>query len=126
LPSIFWNGESNCGIRYGGSGATSVIVQGSEALRSGPGGFAYMNYPTTTGGNANLYMHTTDVIYKMTSARKRKRDIRSLGEEEVNEWFDQLQPRWFKAKPEFVMPDADPEREIIGFIADEVAEVTPA
>lgn len=132
-PSLTFQGDTNTGIYRYGANAIGFALGGTYRARlasqvAGTGGAAgytlYLpNMPTTTGGSAQIYRHTDGSLYRMISKRAAKRDIRPLGP--VGEWFDRLRPVVFRSKPEHVPPGVDPDLDIVGFIAEDVDEVSP-
>jgi hypothetical protein len=95
--------------------------QTTEFLRvAGSGTIQYLSAPSTTLP-ANMYIDASHVIYSTTSARRFKKDIRTLKARKAREVVQHLRPVTFRSRCEL----DDPNRDIYGLIAEEVAEVDP-
>ena len=82
-------------------------------------------YARTAGGSANVGVNSSGTLYRISSSKRYKHDIRDLGLEEARKLLD-IRPRTFKYNDDF-LPEDDERRgmEVPGFISEEVAEKIP-
>lgn len=123
-PPLAFSNDLDTGLlrsTSSGQDALFLIAGGDWYLRGRTdGAMQYPRHPTIASA-ANVHMSTSGWIYRSTSSGDIKRDVETLNESVI----DSLRPVTFKAKPEHVAEDDDPEKEFVGFIAEEVAEADP-
>jgi hypothetical protein len=101
------------------TGASAV-----ERMRIGSNGFINLGtftYNNTTTNLPNLFIDTTGGIYRSTTSSERNKDNISDWKGSGLDVILALKPRTFNYKPEYYKY---PEEEILGLIAEEVAEVS--
>lgn len=76
----------------------------------------------TTGAGANMFITTNGAMQRSTSARRYKTDIGRLDGELAEELVLGIEPVIYRSNPETNETD-HPEREWVGIIADQVAEL---
>ena len=82
-------------------------------------------YSRTAGGSANVGVNQYGTIYRISSSRRYKHDIKDLALEEAKKLLD-LKPRTFKYNDDFLTPDDEKVgQDVPGFISEEVAEQMP-
>lgn len=82
-------------------------------------------YSRTAGGSANVGVNQYGTIYRISSSRRYKHDIKDLTLEEAKKLLD-LKPRTFKYNDDFLAPDDEKVgQDVPGFISEEVEEQMP-
>ena len=79
-------------------------------------------YRRTSGGSANVGVNSSGLLYRISSSRRYKHDIKDLPLEEAKKLLN-LKPRTFKYNDDFLTPDDERVgKDVPGFISEEVAE----
>lgn len=82
-------------------------------------------YSRTAGGSANVGVNQYGTIYRVSSSRRYKHDIKDLTLEEARKLLD-IKPRTFKYNDDFLTPDDEKAgKDVPGFISEEVSEQMP-
>ena len=82
-------------------------------------------YSRTAGGSANVGVNQYGTIYRISSSRRYKHDIKDLTLEEARKLLD-IKPRTFKYNDDFLTPDDEKVgQDVPGFISEEVEEQLP-
>lgn len=82
-------------------------------------------YSRTAGGSANVGVNQYGTIYRVSSSRRYKHDIKDLPLEEARKLLD-IKPRTFKYNDDFLTPDDEKAgKDVPGFISEEVSEQMP-
>ena len=82
-------------------------------------------YSRTAGGSANVGINQYGTIYRISSSRRYKHDIKDLTLEEARKLLD-VRPRTFKYNDDFLTPDDEKAgKDVPGFISEEVSEQMP-
>lgn len=82
-------------------------------------------YSRTAGGSANVGVNQYGTIYRVSSSRRYKHDIKDLTLEEARKLLD-IKPRTFKYNDDFLTPDDEKVgQDVPGFISEEVEEQLP-
>lgn len=102
-------------INGAGGGSVNLGKAGSNDVQS-LADFVIPNFPTTANA-ANVNMGTGGKIFRVTSTRRVKKNIRNLGTDV--EALLALEPRVYNSKVE----QDDPNRDFVGFIAEEAEEL---
>lgn len=82
-------------------------------------------YSRTAGGSANVGINQYGTIYRVSSSKRYKHDIKDLTLEEARKLLD-IRPRTFKYNDDFLEPtDERVGKDVPGFISEEVSEQMP-
>lgn len=120
-PGLYFEGHPKAGVAYATSGGIAAPILVNEN-----GYYSYVNsagngvfpHHTTTTAAANVFMTPNGALVRSTSSGERKKDIQTLSESVI----DRLRPVTYRVKPEAAGEGDEPNRERVGFIAEEVAE----
>lgn len=82
-------------------------------------------YSRTAGGSANVGVNQYGTIYRVSSSKRYKHDIKDLTLKEARKLLD-IRPRTFKYNDDFLEPtDERVGKDVPGFISEEVSEQMP-
>ena len=82
-------------------------------------------YAWTSGGSANVGVNSLGTLYRVSSSKRYKHDIKDLPLEVARKVLD-IKPRTFKYNEDFLTPDDERVGKVVpGFISEEVAEQMP-
>lgn len=111
----FWNSPDYQQLQI--NFTTGIILNGGSSF--GKSYVRYVNHPTTSS-SANMYMASGGAMYRSTSSGLYKRDVRNLPPQAADRVLN-LRPVKFKSEN----PRDPSDKDYLGLIAEEVAEVEP-